>query len=551
MTEGVSPHPFSPEGRARAFAAMAARPLDVLVVGGGITGCGVARDAALRGWSVGLVEKEDFAFGTSGRSSKIIHGGIRYLEYGHFLLVRESARERTVVRSIAPHLVHRLDFIYPVFSPDSLMKIRAGLSVFDWLADAKGDDKHETLEPEQVRVRLPGLREPLRGAALYPEYITDDARLTLENALSAAEHGALVANRAHVRSFLIAASGRVEGADVEDRLTGRRTEVRARCVVNACGPWAGRLLQHAGLPVQKPLRPSKGIHLLFSAERLPIEGATFLKSTTGRRGLAMRRLDYVYVGTSDDEYDGPLDTPRATRPEVIDLLAMVQDCFPEAGLEVDDVLATWAGIRPLIAEEGRSTRDTSREDEVWSGPDGLVTIAGGKLTTYRRMAARVIDELRDVLGSPPNDVDRTADVPLPGAPSGDLDEFTRERRERLRAAGIAGGTVDRLCWLYGRQLDDLLELGASDPSWLEPLGPGVPALRGEARLAVEREMAVTLVDFMDRRSALMFFSPDFGLAGTANAAEVMGDLLGWDGEERKAQLEAYTAYAAGHTVPRE
>ena len=549
MKEGAEPHPFSPAGRARALAAMAELHLDVLVVGGGITGSGIARDAALRGWSVGLIEKQDFGFGTSGRSSKIIHGGVRYLEYGHFLLVRESAREREILRSIAPHLVHRLDFLYPVFAPDSLLKIRAGLSVFDWLAGAKGEDSHATLEPEEVRIPLPGLRDPLRGAVRYPEYITDDARLTLENAYSAAQHAALVANHAELLAFLTDASGRVEGARVRDNLTGEAFDVRARCVVNACGTWAEEVLRDGGFPVETALRPSKGIHLLLSADRLPIEGATFLKSTTGRRGLAMRRLDYVYVGTSDDEYHGPLDTPRATLPEVVELLAMVQDCFPEAGLGVDDVLATWAGIRPLISEDGKSTRDTSREDEIWSGPDGVVTIAGGKLTTYRRMAERVVDELRDVLGSPPNDEDRTADVPLPGAPDGDVAAFKSERRDRLRAAGVADAAVDRLCWLYGRQLDDVLELGASDAVWLEPLGPGVPALRGEARLAVEREMARTLVDFMDRRSALLLFSPDFGRAGADAAAEIMGSLLGWDDASRLAELEAYEEYASGHGVP--
>ena len=550
MTSGAVPHPFSPAGRARALEAMAAGELDVLVVGGGITGCGIARDAALRGWSVGLVEKVDFAFGTSGRSSKIIHGGVRYLEYGHFLLVRESARERAVLRRIAPHLVHRIPFQYPVFAPDLLIKIRAGLSVFDWLADSEGEDRHEVLDPEEVRRSLPGLREPLKGSVRYPEYITDDARLTLENALSAAENGALVANHARVEE-LVRDRGAVVGARVRDELTGATHSIRARCVVNACGPWAAAVLEGSGLPVEKPLRPSKGIHLLFSAERLPIEGASFLKSSSGRRGLAMRRLDWVYVGTSDDEYTGPLDAPRATRAEVVELLAMVQDCFPEAGLSTDDVLATWAGVRPLIAEEGRSTRDTSREDEVWTGPAGLVTVAGGKLTTYRRMAGRVVDALRDELGAPPADTDRTAAVPLPGAPAEDAETFRADRRSRLLQGGARPETADRLCWLYGRQLDDLLALAAEDPGWLEPLGPGVPAVRGEVKLAAEREMAATLVDFMNRRAALLLFAPASGSAGAEAAAEILAHALGWDPARRQAEVSAYRALVREHRVPAE
>jgi len=549
VSDDSSVHPFSPEGRIRALRSMATRPLDVLVIGGGITGVGIARDVALRGWSVALVEKEDFAFGTSSRSSKIVHGGVRYLEYGHFLLVRESAQERTVVRSIAPHLVHRLDFLYPVFAPDSLLKIRAGLAVFDWLADAHGADRHETLAPDEVRRRLPGLRDPLRGAVLYPEYITDDARLTLENALSAAEHGALVANHALAEALFQNGSGRISGARVRDALDGTVYEVQARAVVNAGGPWAQTILEESGLPVEKPLRPSKGIHILLSAERLPLRCATFLKASNGRRGLAMPRLDYVYIGTSDNDYAGPLDAPRSTRDEVLDLLALAQDCFPEAGLGVGDVLATWAGIRPLIAEQDKTTRDTSREDEVWSGPPGLVTIAGGKLTTYRRMAGRVVEELRTELGPPPDDTDRTGDVPLPGAPPGDVGAFMEERARRFRDAGVADRTVERLCWLYGRQLDDLLKLASEDPAWLEPLGAGVPAVRGEVRVAVEKEMAITLVDFMDRRGALLLFSPDFGLAGVEEAATIMGDLLGWGDSRRADEITRYRTLAAEHRVP--
>jgi glycerol-3-phosphate dehydrogenase len=532
-----------------ALKAMATRPLDVLVVGGGITGAGIARDAALRGWRVALVEKEDFAFGTSSRSSKIVHGGVRYLEYGHFLLVRESARERRALRTIAPHLVHRLGFLYPVFAPDSLIKIRAGLRVFDWLADSDKPDRHKVLDPDEVRVRLPGLRDPLRGAVQYVEYITDDARLVLENALSAAEHGALVANHAVAEALYRDSSGRVHGARVRDRTTDDVFEVQARAVVNAAGPWARHVLEDSGLPVPKALRPSKGIHLLFSAERLPIEGATFLKSSTGRRGLAMRRLDYVYVGTSDDEYHGPLEAPRATRADVLDLLAMVQDCFPQAGLGVEDVLATWAGVRPLIAEEGKSTRDTSREDEVWHGPEGLVTIAGGKLTTYRRMAARVIEALKEEIGPPPIDEDRTEEVSLPGAPDGDVETFLADRRARLAEAEVPPATIERLAWLYGTQLDRLLAYGEHDPSWLEPLGPALPALRAEVLNAVEHEMASTLIDIMDRRTALLLFSPDHGLAGVEAAAEIAGARLGWSAERRADEVAAYRRFADEHGVP--
>lgn len=548
----TGPHPFSPEGRHRALEEMARAPLDILVVGGGITGSGIARDAALRGWTVGLVEQNDFASGTSSRSSKIVHGGVRYLEYLQLGLVRESARERKVLRRIAPHLVHPIGFLYPAFAGahgDRLWMIRAGLTLFDWMAGASAQERHRTLGPAQVRERLPGLRDPLKGGVLYREYITDDARFTLENALSAAAHGALVANHAPAR--LLRSGARVTGAAVTDTASGRRYEITARVTVNATGVWAARTLGAAGLEPTHPLVPSKGIHLLLDAGALPIQGACFLKSSSGRRGLAMRRLDHVYVGTSDEEYRGPLEAPRATRAEVVELLAMVQDCFPDAGLGLEHVRATWAGIRPLILQRGKSTRDTSRHDEVWAGTPGLVTIAGGKLTTYRPMARRTLHAVARQLGEDPPGPQRTDRVPLPGGELGgaDPEAYRAARAADLSARGVAPETVARLTWLYGRQLEELLALGAEDPRWLEPLHPGAPALRGEARLAATREMAASLIDFMDRRAALLLFSPRQGEAAAAAAADVLGEALGWSAERRAREVESYRAYAGEHRVP--
>lgn len=547
------PHPFSPAGRQRALSRMSREFVDLAIVGGGITGCGLARDAALRGLRVALVEKEDFAFGTSGRSSKIVHGGVRYLQYGQVFLVRESARERTVLRRIAPHLVHPLPFMYPVFGGDSLWKIRAGLRLFDFLAGSSREERSRSFTAEQVRERLPGLRDPLKGGVSYLEYITDDARLTLENALSAAEHGAIVANHAQVVDF-VEERGRIQGVRIRDAFSGQTHFLRASVVVNATGPWAGRVLDEAKLPVGKPMVTSRGSHICLLAERLPIQGATFLTSSTGRQGLAMRRGDHVYVGTSDEEYHGSLDRPVATQSEVDELLEMTRDCFPESDLRHEDIQSTWAGIRPLIKEEGKSTRDTSRKDELWIGPPNLITVAGGKLTTYRPMAQRVMDEVDSVLGRASRGAERSGEVLLPGAPPAAPSEagegsFRETREHALRAAGVPRETVDRLFRLYGRQIDDLLQLGREDEAWMDPLGPGVPALRGEARLAVEREMAGTLEDFMNRRSALLLFSEDFGRAGVEEAARIMAALLDWDEERIRQELEAYETVVAGSGIP--
>ncbi len=540
------------------LSAMEADVLDLVVVGGGITGCGVARDAALRGLSVALLEKEDFGAGTSGRSSKIIHGGVRYLEQCKFRLVRESARERTILQAIAPHLVHRIAFHYPVFGGESFWKIRVGLGVFDLLAGSRRGERATAVDAAETRKALPGLRDPLKGAVRYPEFITDDARFTLENALSAAAHGALVANHVQVEELVRTYDGRISGVVARDALDGSTIHVRARAVVNATGPWAQEFLEGTGLRITKPLVPSKGIHILVPAHRLPLRGASFLRARNGKSGLVMRRGEWVYVGTTDDTYHGSMDRVRAQPPEVEELLALTRDSFPDAGISWDDVRATWGGIRPLIQEEGKSTRDMSREDQVWIGPPGLVTVAGGKLTTYRRMAERILEAVGTTMGQSLPEGGAAARTPLPGSPlttahrldgpEGEADEPMLRSLARME---VEARTRERLGWLYGRQLGTLAEFGREDPKWLDPLGPEVPALRGEVRLAVEEEMALTLTDFMDRRSALLLFGENHGLAAAEEASRIMASILGWSSERRRQELSTYRALAKEHDVPRE
>lgn len=540
-------HPFSPAGRAAALRRMAEETFDLLVVGGGITGAGLARDAALRGLNVALVEKADFGHGTSGRSSKLVHGGLRYLVHGEVRLVRESARERAVLRHIAPHLVHPLPFLFPIFQGDSTLFYRTGLSLYDWLAGVTPAEQHRLVDAETVLTWAPGLREPLKGGIAYGEYITDDARLTMENARSAAEFGAAVAN--HVRAAGFRSEGeRVVGVHLQDELTGDAFPVSARVVVNATGPWAEQTLTQNALKGPKGLLLSKGIHLLFRAERLPVAGAVTLRLPDGTMGFAIPRWQYVYVGTTDVPYDGDIDRPGADEAAVRHLLHLVHHAFPEADITDNDILATWAGVRPLIAQPGKTPRDTSRHDEVWRIRPGLLTIVGGKLTTYRQMGNRVMAQVARELGRDLGDNRRTAEVPLPGADV-DAPTYSAFRDRMIReydAAGIPGAITDRIAWLYGKGMQTLLAYGQQDEAWLQPLAPGTPALRGEVRLAVEQEMAMTLSDFMDRRSALLLFSDDQGRAAAPEAARIMADLLGWSEPRRAAELEAYLALADRH-----
>ncbi len=546
----MSPHPFSPAARASALAELAARPLDLLVIGGGITGCGIARHAALRALRVGLLETADFGFGTSSRSTKIIHGGIRYLQYGHIPLVRESARERWVLRRIAPHLVHPVAFVYPLYRGMNRLKYRIGFHLFDVLAGAAGDERHRMVDARETRTLVPDLRDELRGAGVYPEFITDDARLTLENAMSAAMHGALVANHAEVVE-LPRGRGAAGAVHIRDIARGLDLAAQASVIVNATGAWAERTLRLAGIEAPKHLVPSKGIHLLFHAARLPLAGAAHLRTAAGREGLAIRRGDWVYVGTTDVESGDSLDHPRADAAAIDDVLRMARDCFPALDLTTADVRGTWAGIRPLIAEAGRSTRETSRRDEIWEHSDGLLSVVGGKLTTYRKMADRVMARVLarlDAKGDGPFDDDRSAHVPLPGGRLRGIaaDRFMARMAERFVSRGVEQAAARRIAWLYGSRAERLLAFADQDPAWLHPLGPGTPAVRAEARLAVEEEMALTLEDVLDRRLGLLLFSDDHGAAAAEEAANILAERLGWDEPRRQAEISGYRVLARAY-----
>lgn len=543
----MSIHPFSPEGRLQALENMEKESIDLLIIGGGITGSGLARDAALRGFKVALVEKIDFAYGTSSRSSKLVHGGVRYLANGEVNLVRESARERKALLTIAPHLIHPIPFVMPLYKGNSTTKYRAGFTIFDKLAGVKESDQHKLLKAEEVRAQAPLLRDPLKSGIVYGEYMTDDARFTLANAQSAAQHGALVANHAQLTNFTFTGD-RVVGAAIKDTITGRTYTVSAKVTVNTTGPWAEKTLLDSGLSPPKQMLLSKGIHLLFRAERIPLEGAVALSSPTGKEGFAIRRWDYVYVGTTDVPYNDHIDEPKADEKAIDELLTMAQECFPDANLTESDIIGTWAGLRPLI-DEGKSARDTSRHDEVWKIKDGLLSIAGGKLTTYRPMADRIMSSVAKELAVDVGNNAKTAEDLLPGGHiEQEYETFRHDMQNNLTKKGVTQKTAERLTWLYGTFITDLLRFGEEDSVWLEPLADDVHAIKGEVRLAVEQEMALSVTDFMDRRSALLLFSENHGLSAVEMVANIMGALLGWDETKRTEEIEHYRDISKAHTV---
>jgi glycerol-3-phosphate dehydrogenase len=504
--------------RAKVFAALESQPFDLLVIGGGVTGAGIARDAAMRGLKVALVEARDFASGTSSRSSKMIHGGLRYLAQGDLALVREAASERKAVEAIAPHLTRMTYFVVPAKNAPGLAKLNAGLWAFEKLGGVARDRKHEVWSRGELSAAEPALRtDDLHGAIAYPEYLTDDARLTLANIRSATVYGAVVASYAPVTELLVE-GGHVVGALVGDAIGNGGARVRAKVVVNAAGPWvdALRKLEDGGAP--KRLILTKGVHLVLPAEKLPVSRTIVISTPDKRSIFAVPKRGMTYIGTTDTFYEGADYWPTIDKADVDYLLAAVAARFTSAPLTPGDLTSAWSGVRPLVGEEGKSPSDISRKDEIWTGPGGVLSIAGGKLTAYRQMAEHVVDMAQKALGQKPGKT-LTAKTPLV---SGDLD--VGAVRAMLISKGLGENDADRLVQLYGSEA-------------LEAVGG--PAV--EAKRAVLFEGALTLEDYWVRRSARAWFDHDAGLAAMEEAAPVMGELLGWSDEERARQIAACRA----------
>jgi glycerol-3-phosphate dehydrogenase len=481
--------------RARHLEAMVDAEVDVLVIGGGITGAGVALDAASRGLSVALVERDDFASGTSGRSTRLIHGGARYLRQGAVGLVYESLRERRLLLRRAPHLVKPLPFLVPVRRRMGRMVFRAGLSFYDTLTAGRNIAPHRGVSEEEVARLAPGLGRASPGL-LYWDCQTDDARLVIEIVRRAVALGALVANRAEVTGLM--GEGTVRGARIADRLGGGSLEVRARITVNATGAWAGEV--HALADPRPPrLRPSKGIHLVLDRARLPIRSAVVVPSVA-ERGAMFVMLPWgprVYVGPTDTPYDGPIDSPTVDEGDVAVVLGSVERAFPQ-GFEPSDVLASWAGVRPLLDSGPGSTRDLSRRHVILKEPRGLITVTGGKLTTFRSMAEEVTDLASAHLRR--GDACRTARLPL--GLTAPLARATAEAERDAEKLGLPPGAGRRLVERYGDDWEEAAALIRQDASLGEPAAPGLPVLRVELELAKRREMALDEEDVLVRRTRL-------------------------------------------------
>jgi len=537
---------------------------DLLVVGGGINGAGIARDAAMRGLKVAVVEMRDLAFGTSSRSSKLVHGGLRYLETYEINLVFESVSERRVLMDLAPHLVEPLGFLFPVYSgaKHNLTILNAGMWVYDALSLFRSPKIHKLLKPKDVLALEPAVKaEGLKGAPLYYDCATDDARLVLENALDAVQMSAVVATWAVVEGFVKDEGGRVVGARVRSTLPGTGGEtktVRAHAVVNATGPWTDEVLDASvDRKGARLLRPTKGIHIVVDAAKLPIAHAIVCHHPVdGRLLFAIPWGDRTYVGTTDTDFEGDPAAVRATGEDVDYLIEAANAHFPEHRIARDDVIATWAGLRPLIAPSGGGDEvaesQVSREHQTLVGHDGMITIAGGKLTTYRRMAAEVVDTAVRLLQLSGHLGDRvgectTAKRPLPGAVGWPADDDPKKVAAEAVAAGggrLADEVALHLAHVYGSLAVEVARLCDREPSLARRLVEGRPEIEAQVVWAAERELAATVEDVMIRRTQLFFKDRDQGLGAVETVASRLADVLGWDQECRRLMVEAYAREVA-------
>ncbi len=507
---------FSAQTRTANLARMAEHRFDVLVIGGGITGAGIALDAASRGLSVALVEKDDFASGTSGRSSRLIHGGFRYLEHREIGLVHESLRERGTLFRLAPHLVRPVPMYLLADDRRSRARYRLGLAGYELLAAGRNIGRHRPVNAEQVREAIGGLGGRPSGYR-YFEGRTDDARLTIEVARAAQGFGAVLANHARVRRLL--GGARVTGAVVADEITGERFEIRARTTVNAGGVWADRIRGLAGADSgSELLRPSKGVHLVFAPGAVRTKAALVVPSAAGdgRYVFLVPWGDRVYAGTTDTPYTGDLDRPVVEDSDRDYIVSAVAQNFP--GVTERDVVASWAGLRPLLNQGDAGTSDLSRKHVIFSEPPGLFTITGGKLTTYRAMAEDLVDLVARALGSAGRC--RTRSIPL--GLHGPAGQALRLATDEVARLGWPAWMGSRLVRRYGDDWLAAARMIGQDPSLAEPVVDGLPVLKVELDLARSREMAVTDEDVFVRRTRLTTRDASVGPAVTPSAGSASG-----------------------------
>ena len=529
------------------LARLKSEPFDLLVIGGGITGAAAVRDAASRGLRAGLVEARDFGEGTSSRSSRLVHGGLRYLEHFEFDLVFDASRERRTLLKIAPHMVRPLEFVFPLYREGRVgkLKLDAGMWLYDALSLFRNVERHQMLSEREVLWREPTLsRDGLLGGARYFDAQVDDARLVLTTIQAAAEAGAAVVNRVEVLG-LVEQGGRAAGVRVRDTAPGaaEEWEIGAGVVVNATGPWVDETTRRAGIEGPPLLRPTRGTHIHVPRDRIGHERALIFESSLdGRIMFVLPWNRLTLIGTTDEDYEGRPEDVRPTGSDVQYLLASTNRLFPDARLTVDDVLSAWAGLRPLVsgAADGEE-EEVSREHLIRAEMPGMLTIAGGKLTSHRSMGEEVVDRALAELGpAVPATESTTAEQPLPGGDFEDLEELIRSVTERVAELGLDSEVAERLARAYGTRALDVLVHAETRPELAERLVPDRPYVGAEVVYSVRNEMPVHVEDIAYRRTHVALETSDFTGAVRRIAALMAGE-RGWEGAREAAELQRVAA----------
>lgn len=512
---------------------------DLLVIGGGITGAGIALDAQARGMRTALVEMQDFAAGTSSRSTKLVHGGLRYLKQFEVKLVAEVGKERAIVYENGPHVTTPEWMLLPIYQGGTFGRwsTSLGLRVYDYLAGVKKQERRKMLNSGEAAEKEPLLkREGLKGGGYYVEYRTDDARLTIEVLKEAVGRGCRAMNYLQAEEFVYEGS-RLAGIVARDRVSGKSYRLRAHVVVNAAGPWVDGVRERDGSRAGKTLQLTKGVHLVFDQSRFPLRQAVYFDTPDGRMVFAIPRDGKTYVGTTDTAYDGDLANPRMTAEDRGYLIRAVNDMFPELSIKIEDVESSWAGLRPLIREEGKGPSEISRKDEIWESPTGLVTIAGGKLTGYRKMAETIVDLVADRIANQTGKTYTgcvTKKMPISGGAvggSGKFDEFVSSKTSAGVKAGFSLGEAERLARRYGSNVERVYERYADYTAKTDRLG--MPAdLFASLLYGLEEELVMTPEDFFVRRTGALYFDRATVVRWKGDVLSFMGAYFGWSEEEK-------------------
>lgn len=529
---------FSSLQREKIYEEIKTEPLDLLIIGGGITGSGIALDAAARGINAAVVEMQDFAAGTSSRSTKLVHGGLRYLKQFEVKLVAEVGKERAIVYENGPHVTTPEWMLLPFYKGGNFgpFTTNIGLRVYDFLAGVKKSERRKMLSVNEAIKREPLLKQKgMRGAGYYVEYKTDDARLTIEVMKKAIEKGARALNYTKVTELLYK-DGHIVGVKVEDQIDGSIHEIYAKKIVNAAGPWVDTLREKDHSKTGKFLQLTKGIHLVFDAERFPLKQAIYFDTPDGRMVFAIPREGKTYVGTTDTTYSGNIAHPTMTTADRDYVLEAIDFMFPDVKITADDIESSWAGLRPLILEDGKSPSEISRKDEIFVSDSGFISIAGGKLTGYRKMAESVVDlvvkQLSEENGKQYSGT-QTMNLPISGGEVGGSKGFEAFIQAKLKAGQNLGMSKETALYLirkYGSNVTAVFDLYQSEKEQAKEEGID-PVVFAMLTYAIEHEMTYKPVDFFIRRTGALFFDINWVRNHEDSVIQYMAKLFSWSNEQ--------------------